>query len=84
MNQREGLISVQDIVARTAQHEHTIQRAIGWLSANTALTFDQVAEDNYIVSAGGDAAGTGGDTARLNHLLQESRAYAAYWMKQAH
>ncbi|QPC84004.1 single-stranded-DNA-specific exonuclease RecJ [Phototrophicus methaneseepsis] len=84
INQRQGFITMQDIAARTGQYEHTIQRAIHWLNAQSELSFEAVSEDSYVVTTKGAKANEPYDATRLKHLLDESRAYAAYWMKQSY
>jgi len=81
-NNKAGLVTVSDIAALTQQTEPTILACFRWLAANTRMQILALADDTYRVEMGETAAQSGSDTKRLQNLVDETRAYRAYWLRQ--
>ncbi|MCC6616208.1 MAG: single-stranded-DNA-specific exonuclease RecJ [Anaerolineae bacterium] len=79
---KAGLVTISDIAALTQQTERTILACFHWLAANTRMRIVALADDSYQVEMGETAAQRGADPGRLQQLVDETRAYRAYWLRQ--
>ena len=81
-SKKGGLVTISDIAALTQPPEGTILACFRWLAANTQMQFISLADDSYRVEMGETPSQPKPDSKRLKHLIDETRAYRAYWLRQ--
>ncbi|MCA9906075.1 MAG: hypothetical protein KC547_19600, partial [Anaerolineae bacterium] len=82
LNKKNGVVTASDIAALTQQTERTILACFRWISANTQLRLVSLADDSYRVLPNEASSQSQDPPDRLKYLMEETRAYRAYWLRQ--
>lgn len=82
LNKKSGIVTASDLAALTQQTERTILACFRWLSANTQMRLVSLADDAYRVLLNEAPSRPQDAPERLKYLIDETRAYRAYWLRQ--
>ncbi len=80
---RDGRAPVDRLAARVGHTEATVHTALAWIHAHTELELTPLTPEVYAVSrrAARPASAQPALMARLNALLDETRAYRRHWLR---
>jgi hypothetical protein len=81
LREKNGMVSVAQLAALTAQREQTVRAGLAWLAAKGKITVTEGENNTLMLSSGGEATDPNGAMARLKRLLEESTAYRRHWLR---